>query len=169
MATAFATKVASSDWHTIKEGIEEPTFTAELLEEAESATFIAIMAEFAGVEPKFIATLVETILQNHSSPECFQLQQEVSTFKAAGITYSIMVELAADSIATMDGPNNIAVMEEEHNITAVMEQTTRAKVPKQEEEILALVAKFIDLAFHRSQSRKENYLHSFDLEKSLQA
>jgi hypothetical protein len=32
MATTFATKVASSDWHTIKEGIEEPTFTADLLE-----------------------------------------------------------------------------------------------------------------------------------------
>jgi hypothetical protein len=126
------------------------------------------MATFAGVEPKFIASLVETNLQNHSSPEGFQLQQEVRAFKATGIAYFIKVALAADSIATMEGPNNIAVMEE-YNITAVMEQITMAKVPKQEEEILALAAKLIDLAFHRSQSRKENYLHSFDLEKSLQA
>jgi hypothetical protein len=70
-----------------------------------------------------------------------------------------MVALAANRIAAMGVPHNIAVME----------QIARAKVPTMEEEILALFAEFIDLAFHSFQSHKGNYLHLFNLEMSLQA
>ena len=82
MARAFATKVASNDLHTIKEDIGEPTFTANitinLLLEPASATLIAIMAALVGVEPSFVAKLVETNFQNHSSPKGFQSRLEVN-------------------------------------------------------------------------------------------
>ena len=82
------------------------------MEQLVSATLITIMATLAGVEPKFITTHVETNLQSHSYPWSFQLQLVVTAFKATGIAYSTMAALVANRIATMEGPNNITVMED---------------------------------------------------------
>jgi hypothetical protein len=144
------------------------------LMEEPSATFIEAIGIMSAlkVDSKFIARLVELYFQNHSFlQQHLRVRQEVDqVVLISDIAYSIMVALAADSIAAMVAVGNIAIEVEQHNFAAkeehniiavVMEQITRAK---QEVGTLPLISKY--LAVRRFQSRRENCLRSIGLERS---